>query len=163
MSDMRTSLILTSGRKGARRIDLQGCTGVVKQFPMFGKGEVLYLWAERGLVHYEYAKTNGYGSMTWDEAGRRVLALSEMIRKPSESYADERLRMQNFVVSMTDVIRKAKAQGGPFTLAETKAINNRRRAIRRAALNTRVAAVDPRAVRGTDVSDLLSRGIQVRA
>jgi hypothetical protein len=102
--------------KPSNRILIEGDHNVVKQFPLFGKGEPLYLWAERGLVHWESAKTNGYGSMPWQEAAFRVISLSEMATNSSEEgyYADEAYRLKKFVCEMENVIRQAKEQGGPL-------------------------------------------------
>lgn len=88
---------------------------VVKMLPMWGKGEPLYLWAERGLVHWEYAATNGFGTMTWQDAARRVQALSEMVIKSSEDrkWAKERYELQRIICDMESVIRQAKEQGSP--------------------------------------------------
>lgn len=107
--------------------------GVVKQFPMFGKGEPLYWWHERGYIHWEDARERGtrpagsYGSMAWQDFAVRVLNLSEMITKSSEDgdYADERRKMQQFVSDCEPLIREAKAHGGLFD--EGAAEEHRRR------------------------------------
>lgn len=124
------------------KILIQDSADVVKQFPMFGKGEPLYLWAENGLVRWEYAETNGYGTMAWDDAAHRVLALSEMITRSGEDgdYADERIALQRFVAAMENVIRKAKDQGSPFNPDAGKD----RKARRSVSVAPRpVSAVDP--------------------
>lgn len=125
------------------RILIEGDHDVVKQFPMFGKGEPLYLWAERGLVCWEFAKTNGYGTMTWQDAAERVLALSDMIINSSEDggYADERIAMQRFICSMENVIRKAKEQGGP--LDEGAAAAHAARRAKSVVVPRKVDAIDP--------------------
>lgn len=88
---------------------------VVKLYPMWGKGDPLYLWAERGLVHWEYAETNGYGSMTWRDAVKRRQGISDMVHKSSEDrrWDKERRDTQRFVVAMEKVIRQAMEQGAP--------------------------------------------------
>lgn len=99
----------------SNRIFVESDPRVVKQFPLFGKGEPLYLWAENGLVCWEFAKTNGYGSMDWRQAAIRVLSISQMVSNSTEEgyYADEAYRLKKFISDMEDVIRSAKEQGGP--------------------------------------------------
>lgn len=89
--------------------------GVALQFPMWGKGSVVRYWAENGLVCWEDARDNTYGTMVWQDAARRVLALSQMVFNSHEQgyYCDETRRVQKFIAEMETVIRKAKEQGGP--------------------------------------------------
>lgn len=128
---------------------IEGDHNVVKQFPMFGAGEPLYWWSERGLVMWEDARTNGYGTMTWQECAFRVSAISDMITNSSEDgdYADERIAMQRFVCSMERVIRQAKETGGPLDKGAAQE-HARRRAKSVSMANTRridnvVAGDDP--------------------
>lgn len=102
---------------------------IVKLNPMWGKGGPLYLWAERGMVHWEYAETNGYGTMSWQDAARRVQALSEMTLKSSEDrrWGKERVEMQRFIVRMESVIRQAKEQGSPDDPDAVKEAKRRRK------------------------------------
>lgn len=88
---------------------------VVKLYPMWGDGEPIYLWAENGLVCWENAATDGYGTMKWADCADRVLALSQMTFKSSEerSWQTERRKMQKFVADMEPIIRQAKDQGCP--------------------------------------------------
>ena len=105
-----------SGKKIAQRSRrIVTSANVVKLYPMWGKGEPLYLWAENGLVCWENAATNGYGTMKWADAAERVISLSEMTFKSGEerSWAKERRQMQTFVTEMEHVIRQAKDQGCP--------------------------------------------------
>jgi hypothetical protein len=88
---------------------------------MWGHGEPVYYWAENGLVKWEDERDGPLpshrrrGAMDWRDAAFRVLALSEMTFKSSEGgYRDERMRMQQFICEMEEVIKEAKRQGGPF-------------------------------------------------
>jgi hypothetical protein len=107
---------------------------VVKQFPMFGKGDALYWWAENGIIHWEDSRPRGkrpdgqYGTLAWDEAARRVLNLSQMIYNSSEEghYADEKRRMQQFVCDMEKVIQQAREQGTPDDPDAVKEAQRRR-------------------------------------
>ena len=129
----------------SERILVEGDHNVVKMFPLFGKGEPLYMWAERGLICWEYAKTNGYGTMYWRDAAERVLGLSEMLsrRDPNDDalYRDERERLQRFVCSMEDVIRKAKEQGSPDD--DVAARDLARRRAKTVMVPRKIDAVDP--------------------
>ena len=88
--------------------------------PLWGKGASLRLWAEEGLVCWEDSSERAlFGSMTWQEAALRVIALSDMVAKPVDGgYASERQQIQRFICEMENVIRKAKEQGGPEFAAE---------------------------------------------
>lgn len=91
--------------------------------PLFGKGENMYLWAERGLVCIEDGRTNGYKTLSWREAGLRHVALSEMVhnaKKKSRTnskyramYRNEIEQMIVFLEGLERVIRKAHDQGSP--------------------------------------------------
>ena len=94
--------------------------------PLWGRGKCLRLWAKNGLVCWESA--GEFGTMRWQEAARRVVALSEMILKPVDGgYASEREQIQAFICKMEPVIRKAKEQGGPDDLEAAAAQGRRRR------------------------------------
>lgn len=97
--------------------------------PLWGKGADLRLWAENGLVCWESSKRSGeFGSMTWQEAAYRVLALSDMVAKSVEGgYASERQQIQRFISEMERVIRKAKDQGGPDDLVAAAEEQRRRK------------------------------------
>ena len=127
----------------SNRIFIEGDSSLVKQFPLFGKGEPLYLWAENGLVCWEFAKNNAYGSMDWREAPKRVLALSQMVTNSSEEghYADESNRLKTFVCDMERVIRPAKEQGGPND--DGAAEDRRRRRAKSVVVPRAIDKVDP--------------------
>jgi hypothetical protein len=96
--------------------------------PLWGKGAALRLWAEEGLVCWEDNRDKTqFGTMPWQEAARRVVALSDMVAKPTEGgYASERQQIQEFICQMEAVIRSAKEQGGPDDIHD-KAEEHRRR------------------------------------
>ena len=107
---------------------------VTKQFPMFGKGDVLYWWAENGLIHWEDSRPRDkrpdgqYGVLPWDEASRRILNLSQMIYNSGEEghYADEKRKMQQFVCDMEKLIHQAREQGTPDDPDAVKEAQRRR-------------------------------------
>lgn len=96
--------------------------------PLWGRGPSLRLWAEEGLVCWEDSKEKSqFGSMTWQDAALRVVALSDMVARPTEGgYASERQQIQRFICEMEKIIRKAKDQGGPDDIHD-KAEEMRRR------------------------------------
>ncbi len=112
--------------KRSTRILLTGENhNVVKQWPMFDDGPELYWWAENGRICWEDARDNSYGTLSIDECKERVTNLRKMITKSSEGgdYADERIRMLEFVRGMGDVLRQAIEQGDPYdddTMKERK-------------------------------------------
>jgi hypothetical protein len=88
---------------------------------LFGKGYPIHFWADKGLVRWEDereglspAKKRGF--MWWQEAAKRVLALSQMVINSSEDrrWDHERQILQQFISEMELVIAKAKEQGGPL-------------------------------------------------
>src|SRR5690606_10188059 len=108
-------------------------------------GQPLRMWAERGLVHWEDPRTNGYGSMRWKTAARRVLALSQMVgNKTTEKglgkYANERYIIQRFVTEMEKVIARAKLQGSPD---DPEACREAKRRRRLSIAPRRVDSIDP--------------------
>lgn len=102
--------------------DLGGLTQkVATQWPLFGRGRPVHFWADKGLVRWEDERddvTPGRkrGFMYWQDAAKRVLALSEMVIKSSEDnrWNHERQILQQFISDMEEVIRMAKEQGGPL-------------------------------------------------
>lgn len=102
---------------------------VVKQYPMWGKGEPIYYWAERGLVNWERAETDTYGTLTVRDACQRVSALSDMVILSSEDprWAHERRMLQKFIHEMESVIRQAKEQGEPDNPDTRKDAERRRK------------------------------------
>jgi hypothetical protein len=75
-------------------------------------------WAERGLVHWEDAKDNSYGSISARDAFERIVALRVMLDKPSEDkdiprFRDYRNETQTYIEDMLKVIRLAREQGTP--------------------------------------------------
>jgi hypothetical protein len=109
-----------------------GNANVAQQFPLWGKGNVVRYWAERGLVHWEDSKDGAYGSMFWQEASLRVIGLSDMVNNSRDEglYSDEIYKTQKFICEMEKVIRQAKEQGGPLDGQSTiNDVNRRRRTI----------------------------------
>ena len=86
--------------------------------PLWGKGDAMRIWAEKGRVYCEDPRDTKdpheyrVVSMSWQEAAERALALSELCTNSSEEgdYRDERMRLQKFVTEMETVVRKAKEQ-----------------------------------------------------
>lgn len=107
----------------SRKILVHGDHNLAKLFPMWGEGEALYIWAERGLICWEDGRTDigEYSTMSWETAANRVLALSEMVVRSSEDrkWAKERVALQNFIIKMEEVIRQARDQGSPFDFGHT--------------------------------------------
>jgi hypothetical protein len=92
---------------------------VATQWPLFGKGYPVHFWADKGLVRWEDERTDARrrrGFMYWQDAAKRVLALSEMVIKSSEDnrWNHERRILQQFISDMEGVIAQAKEQGGPL-------------------------------------------------
>ena len=125
---------LSTGNPGSiftrsKRISYSYDANVAKQFPVWGKGSIVRYWAERGLVHWEDSKDNSYGSMPWQDAGKRVLALSEMVFNSQDEglFRDEIQKVQKFISDMEPIIRQAKEQGGPLDNMHQVAEAHRRR------------------------------------
>lgn len=75
-------------------------------------------WAELGRIHHENKDTGAYGSLSCDEFYERVKAIHELNGRGKTVNgiydADERLRIQRFVVQAGALIDKAKKdQGDP--------------------------------------------------
>lgn len=106
---------------------------LAKLYPLWpsDQSEILYVWPERGLVHTEYSKTNGYESMSIRDALERTRALSEMVGRSNSSQAhlflDERLQLQRFIEESLRVIQVAKEQGDPFASGVAETLRQRRK------------------------------------
>lgn len=76
-------------------------------------------WADRGQLHWEDSRTNGYGVVSVREFLQRLQAISDMIsngrRKDNEGmmHADEIERHLRFIEQSLELVRKAKEQGIP--------------------------------------------------
>lgn len=113
-----------------------GDRAFAKHYPLWSTkntGEPVYYWAENGMVCYEDFRPkcpvqDRYGAISWQEAARRVLALSEMVAKKTEGgYTSERRMTQQFICDMEKVIREAKEQGDPFGNEERRRERGRRK------------------------------------
>jgi hypothetical protein len=103
------------GRPGNALL-VRGTPETARLDPLWGQGNPMYLWAEQGLVCCEDGRTNGFRTISWVDAARRVHALSQMIINSSEDHRwrKERIATQRFVIAMENVIRKAREQGAPY-------------------------------------------------
>lgn len=76
-------------------------------------------WADRGQLHWEDSRDNGYGIVSVREFLYRLQAINDMIsngsRKATEGmmHADEVERHQRFIEEALELVRKAKEQGLP--------------------------------------------------
>jgi|694.fasta_scaffold15362_10 hypothetical protein len=76
-------------------------------------------WAERGQLHWEDSRTNGYGIVAVREFLYRLKAINDMLSngksKDNEGFlhADERERHMRFIEAGLDLVKKAKEQGMP--------------------------------------------------
>ncbi len=76
-------------------------------------------WAERGILHWEDARDNGYGSVGIKEFLYRLQAINDMIangkRKENEGFmhVDEIGRHQRFIEEALGLVQRAKEQGDP--------------------------------------------------
>jgi len=92
--------------------------GVVYFGPRSNPNSVRW-WAERGQLHWEDARTNGYGTVSVREFLYRLQAINDMISngKRSETkgmmHADEVERHQRFIEEALVLVRRAKEQGMP--------------------------------------------------
>lgn len=93
-------------------------------FHIFGNSGVvqspnLRVWAERGLVHYEDARTGYYDSMSVRTCLERISALSDMLGNSVRQaggampYYDQWLAWRNFVDDVFEVCKRAREQGMP--------------------------------------------------
>jgi len=76
-------------------------------------------WADRGQLHWEDSRTNGYGIVSVREFLHRLQAINDMIsngnKKANEGmmHADEVERHMRFIESAIELVKKAKEQGVP--------------------------------------------------
>ncbi len=76
-------------------------------------------WADRGQLHWEDSRTNGYGVVSVREFLHRLKAINDMIsngkRKDNENmmHIDEIERHQKFIEEALILAEKAKEQGMP--------------------------------------------------
>lgn len=76
-------------------------------------------WADRGQLHWEDSRTNGYGVVSVKEFLMRLQAINDMLsngnRKANEGmmHADEVERHMRFVEQALELVKKAKEQGVP--------------------------------------------------
>ena len=76
-------------------------------------------WADRGLLHWEDSRTNGYGSVSVKEFLLRLKAINDMLsngnKKSNEGmmHADEVERHMRFIEQALQLVAKAKEQGDP--------------------------------------------------
>lgn len=94
--------------------------------------EAVRWWAERGQLHWEDSRDNGYGTVSIREFLLRLQGISDMIsngrRKDNEGFlqAEEILRHQKFIEEALDLVRKAKEQGDPDDPRVRKEMRQRR-------------------------------------
>lgn len=92
----------------------------------------LYFWPERGLIHCEDSRTNGYKSMSVKEAMERTRAISDMCARSRASsrhvFMDPHTTTvhQRFVQEMIRICEVARAQGEPHDDAAAKELAARR-------------------------------------
>lgn len=115
-----------------------GSQAVATQFPMWGKGQPIYFWADHGLVWWEDMRDDvrpdqRFGSMKAKDALLRVQGISEMIIKSSEDrrWGEEKRVIQQFICDMEGVCRQALDQGNPMDNVDFAAERKRRRATTR--------------------------------
>lgn len=76
-------------------------------------------WADRGQLHWEDSRDNGYGIVSVREFLYRLKAINDMIsngrKKDNEGmmHADEVDRHQRFIEEALELVKKAKEQGVP--------------------------------------------------
>lgn len=76
-------------------------------------------WAERGQLHWEDSRDNGYGVVSVREFLLRLQGISDMLsngrKKENEGFmhADEVERHMLFIEQALDLVKKAKEQGIP--------------------------------------------------
>ena len=76
-------------------------------------------WAERGQLHWEDSRTNGYGVVSVREFLLRLQGISDMLsngrKKDNEGFmhSDEVERHMWFIEEALGLVRKAKEQGIP--------------------------------------------------
>lgn len=91
---------------------LMGFNKVVRSYPYV-------FWAERGRIHVEDERNNGYKSISVPRATRRLAAIAMANKTAAKQAAhndfwwDEVERRQRFVEEMLMLIETAKVQGEP--------------------------------------------------
>lgn len=106
-----------------KQIDRVGKT-VAYMYPAYdsgAKGQPCLFWARNGLVAFEDRRPNAFrrsGTMSWQDATKRMLAVQQMMPQrtedPRQHFRFERARQDKFLAAMAEVIREARAMGGPF-------------------------------------------------
>lgn len=105
-----------------RNTGLSAGNTVAVHYPLYGKGQPVYYWAERGKVSFRSEREDQtpdqrFGQISWQDAANRVLSLSEMMRNKThdsgqdrKNWSAERRRQQNFICDMEKVLKEARAQ-----------------------------------------------------
>jgi len=81
--------------------------------------EAVRWWAERGQLHWEDSRTNGYGTVSVREFLQRLRGISDMISNGRRvdnvgfMHVDEINRHMKFIEEALELVRKAKEQGMP--------------------------------------------------
>jgi hypothetical protein len=107
-----------------KQIDRVGKT-VAYMYPAYDdgstKGQPCLFWARNGLVAFEDRRPDAFrrsGTMSWQDAEKRMLAVQKMMPQqaedPRKHFRFERTRQDKFLAAMMEVIREARAMGGPF-------------------------------------------------
>ena len=92
-------------------------------------------WAERGQLHWEDSRDNGYGTVSIKDFLLRLQRISDMIsngnRKANEGFlhAEEIVRQQRYIEEALQLVRKAKEQGDPDDPRARKELKNQKRSI----------------------------------
>jgi hypothetical protein len=89
-------------------------------------------WAERGQLHWEDSRDNGYGTVSIKDFLLRLQGISDMTsngkRKANEGFlhVEELVRHQRFIEEALQLVRKAKDQGDPDDPRTRKEMKQRR-------------------------------------
>ena len=89
-------------------------------------------WAERGQLHWEDSRDNGYGTVSIRDFLTRLQGINDMIsngnRKANEGFlvTEEIVRHQRYIEEALDLVRKAKEQGDPDDPRTRKEMKQRR-------------------------------------
>lgn len=94
----------------------------------------LRLWADRGLIHIEDSRDNGYDTISVRAALERVNALNDVIKnskahlrtKGDDFDRAEITRHQNMIDGMVEIARKAQIQGMPDDPTARRDMSRRR-------------------------------------
>ena len=98
---------------------LQNNNGGVVFFGPRSNHRAVRWWADRGLLHWEDSRDNGYGVVSVREFLLRLNGISEMLsngrKKDNEGFmhSDEVDRHVRFIEEALNLVRKAKEQGMP--------------------------------------------------